>query len=100
MENNSGTRRAYDVQMMAQQAEAMDALQKVSQIERAMEPDHLNGKSEDQMPDHTLGHTEVFNDEKTLSYSTNDVHELGRIRLERQRHGKLTRQAGSHFRTI
>jgi hypothetical protein len=64
MENNSGTRRTYDVQMMAQQAEAMDALQKVSQIQEAMEPDHPNGKSEDQMPDHTLGHIEVFNDKK------------------------------------
>lgn len=84
IENNSGTRGAYNVQMMAQQAEVMDTLQRVSQIEKAMEPDHRNGKSENQMPDLTIGHTEVYHDEKTLSYSTDNVHKLGRIRLERQ----------------
>jgi hypothetical protein len=66
MENNSGTRRVYNVQMMAQQAQALDALQKVSQLEKAMEPDHPNGKSENLMPDLTVGHTEVFDDGNTL----------------------------------
>lgn len=84
MENNSGTRRVYNVQMMAQQAQALDALQKVEQLEKAMEPDHPNGKSENPMPDLTVGHTEVCKEENTLSYSTDYVHELGRIRLERE----------------
>ena len=60
MENNSGTRRAYNVQVMAQQAQAMDALQKVAQLEKAMEPDHPNGNPENPMPDLTVGHTQVF----------------------------------------
>lgn len=84
MENNSGTRRVYNVQMMAQQAQALDALQKVSLLEKAMEPDHPNGQSDNPMPDLTVGHTEVYIDEDTLSYSTDNVREPGRIRLERQ----------------
>lgn len=83
MENNSGTRRVYNVQMMAQQAQALDALQKVSLLEKAMEPDHPNGRSENPMPDLTVGHTEVNTDENTFLYRTNNVRELGRIRLER-----------------
>lgn len=74
----------YNVQMMAQQAQALDALQKVSLLEKAMEPDHPNGQSDNPMPDLTVGHTEVCVDEKTVSYGTDSVHELGRIRLERQ----------------
>ena len=85
MENNSGTRRVYNVQMMAQQAQALDALQKVEQLEKAMEPDHPNGQSENPMPDLTVGHTEVCDDENMHSYSTDNVHELGRVRLEYQR---------------
>ena len=91
MENNSGTRRVYNVQMMAQQAQALDALQKVSLLEKAMEPDHTNGQSDNPMPDLTVGHAEVCQDENMLWCSTNNVHELGRIRLERQRFRKLTR---------
>ena len=84
MENNSGTRRVYNVQMMAQQAQAMDALQKVAQLEKAMEPDHPNGTSENPMP--VVGHTEVCNNGSTLPplFSTNSICGLGRIRLERQ----------------
>ena len=84
MENNSGTARAYNVQMMAQQAQAMDALQKVAQLEKAMEPVHPNGTSENPMPDLTVGHTQVCDDGNTLSSTTYDVRKLGRVRLERQ----------------
>jgi hypothetical protein len=91
MENNSGTRRVYNVQMMAQQAQALDALQKVSQLEKAMEPDHPDGKSENPMPDFTVSHIEVYQGENTLQYSTDDVCEIGRVRLERQRFGKPAR---------
>ena len=86
MENNSGTRRVYNVQMMAQQAQAMDALQKVAQLEKAMEPDHPNGTSENPMPDPVVGHTEVSNNGSMLPplFSTNGICGLGRIRLERQ----------------
>ena len=48
--------------MMAQQAQALDALQKVSLLEKAMEPDHPNGQSDNPMPDLTVGHTEVYID--------------------------------------
>jgi hypothetical protein len=66
MENNSGTRQVYNVRMMAQQAQAMDALQKVAQLEKAMEPDHPNGTSENPVPDLTVGHTQVCNNGYTL----------------------------------
>ena len=77
MENNSGTRRVYNVQMMAQQAQALDALQKVSQLEKAMEPDHPNGRQENPMPDLTVGHTEVYVHQNTPSYNADDAREIG-----------------------
>jgi hypothetical protein len=79
IENNSGACREYNVQMMAQEAQAMDALQKVAQLEKAMEPDHPNGPSENPMPDLAVGHTQVYKNADTLSSNTNNVRKLGRI---------------------
>ena len=67
----------YNVQMMAQQAQALDALQKVEQLEKAMEPDHLNGNPENPMPELSVGHTEVYSDGTTRLFSTNNVYEIG-----------------------
>jgi hypothetical protein len=45
--------------MTAQQAQALDALQKVAQLEKAMDPTHTNGNSEGSMPDLVVAQTEV-----------------------------------------
>jgi hypothetical protein len=84
MENNSGTRRVYNAQMMAQQAQALDALQKVHQLEQAMEPDHPNGDIQKSMPELAVGHTEVCSNMHMFPSTTDEVREPGRIRLERQ----------------
>jgi hypothetical protein len=77
MENNSGTRRVYNAQIMAQQAQALDALKKVHQLEQAMEPDHPNGNTQTSMPELTVGHTEVCSNGHTFQYNTNEVPEPG-----------------------
>lgn len=41
---NSDQRQAYHTQIMNQQAQALDALQKVSNLEEGMKPDQANGK--------------------------------------------------------
>ena len=79
MENNSGTPRVYNAQMMAQQAQALDALQKVHQLEQAMEPDHLNGESQNSAPELAVGHTEVCDNGHKLPSSTNKVRIPGRV---------------------
>jgi hypothetical protein len=59
VENNSSTRQVYGAQMMAQQAQALDAIQKIAQLKQGMDPQQPNGNSEGSMPDLVVGQTEV-----------------------------------------
>lgn len=59
VENNSSTRQVYGAQMMAQQAQALDAIQKIAQLKQGMDPHQPNGKPEGSMPDLVVGQTEV-----------------------------------------
>lgn len=60
--------------MMAQQAQALDALEKVSQLDKAMES---NGNSDTPMP--AVGQNEVCNRRYTFSFGTDKVGGSGRI---------------------
>jgi hypothetical protein len=79
MENNSGTRQVYGAQMMAQQAQALDALQKVAQLEQSMDPHRPNGNSEGSMPDLVVGQTEVCNVRENPLPRTNRTRKSGRV---------------------
>jgi hypothetical protein len=84
VENNSSTRQVYGAQMMAQQAQALDALQKIAQLKQGMEPHQPNGNSEGSMPDLVVGQTEVCISREAPLPSIDMVCKSGRIRLERQ----------------
>jgi phosphoglycerate-specific signal transduction histidine kinase len=79
VENNSSTRQVYGAQMMAQQAQALDALQKIAQLKQGMDPSHPNGNSEGSMPDLVVGQTEVYVVREALLSNTNSAHKLGRV---------------------
>jgi hypothetical protein len=79
MENNSSTRQVYGAQVMAQQAQALDALQKVAQLEQSMAPHRPNGNSEGSMPDLVVSQTEVCNDREDSLTRTNKARKSGRL---------------------
>jgi phosphoglycerate-specific signal transduction histidine kinase len=79
VENNSSTRQVYGTQMMAQQAQALDTLQKIAQLKQGMDPSHPNGNSEGSMPDLVVGQTEVCIVREALLSNTNSAHKLGRV---------------------
>lgn len=59
MQNNPGSRQVYSSQIMAQQARALDTLQKVSQLEQAMDSNQANGNSEGSASGRVESQTEV-----------------------------------------
>jgi phosphoglycerate-specific signal transduction histidine kinase len=79
VENNSSTRQVYGAQMMAQQAQALDALQKIAQLKQGMEPAHPNGNSEGSMPDLVVGQTEVCIICEALLLNTDSARALGGV---------------------